>query len=138
MDMEKVTELLRENGLKVTPQRLAVYEVLYGMKDHPTVEMIYNKLHPKYPTMSLATVYKALEVLVQVGLVQQINVGEESFRYDAVISSHPHVRCTKCGRVDDVFDVDDSAIMRSVAEKTSYKLTGRQLYFFGVCSECSA
>lgn len=136
MDLSSVTEILRNHGLKVTPQRLAVYSTLYDMENHPTVEMLYQKLQPDHPTMSLATVYKALQVLVHVGLVQQLNMGEDSFRYDAKTMQHSHVRCTKCNRVDDVLDVDDDMVMGSVAAKTSYRLTGRQMYFFGLCSKC--
>lgn len=136
MDLSSVTEILRNHGLKVTPQRLAVYSTLYDMENHPTVEMLYQKLQPDHPTMSLATVYKALQVLVHVGLVQQLNMGEDSFRYDAKTMQHSHVRCTKCNRVDDVLDVDDDLVMGSVAAKTAYRLTGRQMYFFGLCSNC--
>lgn len=136
MDFNNVADILRKNGLKVTPQRMAVYGTLCEMKNHPTVEMLYQKLQPDHPTMSLATVYKALEVLVHVGLVQQLNVGEDSFRYDAKTVQHFHVRCTKCNRVEDVMDVDDGPIMDAVATKTAYKLTGRQLYFFGLCDKC--
>ena len=83
MVMQEVTTLLREKGFKVTPQRLAVYDVLCHTKAHPTADMIYGELQPTYPTMSLATVYKTLDILSKVGLVQVLNVGEESFRYDA-------------------------------------------------------
>jgi Fur family peroxide stress response transcriptional regulator len=65
-----------------------------------------------------------------------LNVGEESFRYDANTESHPHIRCTQCGRVDDVFDVDDSGLMKAVEEKTAYRMTGRQIYFYGICPRC--
>ena len=136
LEAKKITELLREKGFKVTPQRLAVYEVLSRTKAHPNAETIYNKLQPNYPTMSLATVYKTLDILSEIGLVQVLNVGEESFRYDANTESHPHVHCVQCGRVDDIFDVDDRGFMRKIAEKTDYDLSGRQLYFYGICPEC--
>ena len=136
LEAKKITELLREKGFKVTPQRLAVYEVLSRTKAHPNAETIYNKLQPNYPTMSLATVYKTLDILSEIGLVQVLNVGEDSFRYVAETMSHPHIRCVSCNRVDDVFDVQDEALIKSVTEKSGYHLTGRQLYFFGRCPEC--
>ena len=74
LEAKKVTELLREKGFKVTPQRLAVYDVLSRTKAHPNAETIYNKLQPNYPTMSLATVYKTLDILSEIGLVQVLNV----------------------------------------------------------------
>ena len=93
---------LRAAGFKVTPQRLAVYNMLSHTKVHPNADTIYKELQPLYPTMSLATVYKALSILCDLGLAQELNVGEDAFRYDADTSHHPHVRCTKCLRVDDV------------------------------------
>ncbi len=136
LEAKRITELLREKGFKVTPQRLAVYEVLSHTKAHPNAETIYNKLQPNYPTMSLATVYKTLDILNEIGLIQILNVGEESFRYDANTESHPHVHCVQCGRVDDLYDVDDTEFMERLAEKTAYKLTGKQLYLYGICPAC--
>ena len=96
----EVTDLLRDKGFKATPQRLAIYEALASTTEHPNADMLYQKLTPKYPTMSLATVYKTLDILCTVGLAQELNVGEDAFRYDANTSNHPHVRCTVCGRTD--------------------------------------
>lgn len=136
-DMRKnITELLRGNGFKVTPQRLAVYEVLANTKEHPNAEMIFNSLQATYPTMSLATVYKTIDILNEIGLVQILNAGEDSFRYDADMSNHAHVRCVECGRVDDVFDLDAAKVTREIEAGTRYRLTGQQFYFYGVCPEC--
>lgn len=136
LKMEVVARILRENGFKATPQRLAVYEALSHTASHPNAEMLYNILISSYPTMSLATVYKAMDVLTALGLVQVLNVGEDSYRYDAETSSHPHIRCVECNRVDDIFDMEDEALMAFVAKKSGYALTGRQLYFFGRCPAC--
>ena len=100
--MKETAQLLREKGLKVTPQRIAVYNMLLGTTAHPNAEMIYKTLEPTNPTMSLATVYKTLDFFKQLGLVQELNVGESSSRYDAVVRCHPHTVCRICGRVDDL------------------------------------
>ena len=100
--MFDVTKKLKEHGFKVTPQRLAVYNVLKNTKEHPCAETIYNQLLPMYPTMSLATVYKSLEVFKNIGLVQELDLGEGSSRYDANTNQHPHIQCLKCSRVEDV------------------------------------
>jgi Fur family peroxide stress response transcriptional regulator len=131
-----ITALLREKGFKVTPQRLAIYKVLANTKTHPSAEMIFNELQPHYPTMSLATVYKTVEILKELGLIQVLNAGEDSFRYDADTSLHPHVRCLQCGRVDDLHNVDSSEFIAEVAKNTPYRLTGQQFYFYGVCPNC--
>jgi len=136
MDSKKVTTILREKGFKVTPQRLAIYDALCQTTAHPSAEMIFTGLQSYYPTMSLATVYKTIDILKEIGLVQVLNVGEDSFRYDANIEEHPHVRCSICNRVDDIFGVDASIYRQKVAEHTEYQLDGQQFYFYGICPEC--
>src|SRR3712207_1526980 len=96
MNMHNITNIFKEKKLKLTPQRMAVYKYLKSTKEHPSAEMIYKALQPDYPTMSLATVYKALKTLVEVDLVQELNVGENNFRYDGNIYPHPHIQCLNC------------------------------------------
>ena len=98
--------------------------------------MIFNQLQPKYPTMSLATVYKTIEILKEVGLIQMLNAGEDCFRYDANVANHPHIRCIECGRVDDLDDIDSSDFVAKIAQHTAYKITGKQFYFYGLCPDC--
>ena len=133
---KEVTALLRERGFKVTPQRLAVYNVLSHTTAHPNAEMLYRKLQPYYPTMSLATVYKTLSILCEVGLAQELNVSEDAFRYDANTQPHPHVRCTCCGRVDDIMDLSTDSLEAQAASETGYQIGAHQYYFFGVCPSC--
>lgn len=136
---QEVTALLRERGFKVTPQRLAVYDALSRTTAHPNAEMLYRKLQPDYPTMSLATVYKALSILCEIGLAQALNVGEESFRYDANTAQHPHVRCMQCGRVDDIKNsLTAKEMEKQAADETGYKITDHQYYFFGICPACQS
>ena len=131
-----ITEMLRSNGFKVTPQRLAVYEVLSNTKEHPNAEMIFSSLQATYPTMSLATVYKTIDILNEIGLVQILNAGEDSFRYDADTSEHAHVRCVDCGKVEDLYDLDVEKFNKGIEKNTHYKLVGQQFYFYGVCPDC--
>ena len=133
---KEVTALLRERGFKVTPQRLAVYNVLSHTTAHPNAEMLYRELQPYYPTMSLATVYKTLAILCEVGLAQELNVSEDAFRYDANTQPHPHVRCTCCGRVDDIMDLSTDSLETQAASETGYQIEAHQYYFFGVCPSC--
>lgn len=136
LNNQELTALLRQNGYKVTPQRLAVYEALANTKQHPSAEMLFGTLQPKYPSMSFATVYKTVEILNKLGLIQIINTGEDSFRYDADISEHSHVQCTVCGRVDDVPALNDRSLVVKVEEASGYSIDKHQFYFFGVCEKC--
>jgi Fur family peroxide stress response transcriptional regulator len=134
--MVDLIKYLKEKGYKVTPQRIAVYDILKNTKEHPSVDMLYSKLQPLYPTMSLATVYKSLEVFKELGLVQELNVGEDKFRYDANVNQHPHITCVACGKVEDVDNEMLFDLIEQVADKTGYKLINQQLYFFGYCPDC--
>lgn len=134
--MKNITEVLRDNGFKVTPQRLAVYHALLETKEHPNAEMLFDKLQPQYPTMSLATVYKTIEILAQLKLIKVLNTGEGSFRYDADVSDHGHIKCSICDIVEDVMDVDLGKVVTQVEERTGYKVSSKQVYFFGICTKC--
>ncbi len=128
---------LKNNNLKVTPQRLAIYSYLCSTTEHPSAETIYSSLKGDYPNMSLATVYKTVASLKNAGLVLELNVGEDSFRYDACTKLHTHVVCKKCHRVADYMGDALSADAISSAEKeTGYSVEGAQVYFFGLCDAC--
>lgn len=134
--MDNITSIFREKKLKLTPQRIAVYKYLRSTKEHPSAEIIYRALQPSYPTMSLATVYKALKTLVEVDLVQELNVGEGNFRYDGNIHPHPHIQCLHCGKVDDIEGTPLSDLNSKVNEYTEYEIISNQLYFYGICPNC--
>lgn len=134
----EIAQKLRGEGFKVTPQRLAIYEALYHFDDHPTAEMIYRDLHEKYPTISLATVYKTMEIFEKIGLIRILNVGGDSSRYDYDVHPHPHIRCTVCGQVDDVEGVDMAEIFQNVHHKSQYEVMNTQITFEGICPNCLA
>lgn len=135
--MDKIIELFKEKKLKLTPQRLAVYKYLMNTSEHPSAETIYKALQKDYPTMSLATVYKAIKTLVEVGLIQELNVGEGNFRYDGKIIAHPHIQCVNCGKVEDLLDFPISHLNDEAQKHTSMKVLSNQLYFYGTCKDCS-
>ena len=134
--MNNISSIFREKKLKLTPQRIAVYKYLQRTKEHPSAEIIYKALQPEYPTMSLATVYKALKTLVEVGLVQEINVGEGNFRYDGNVCAHPHIQCVNCGKVDDVENVCFNDLNDKIRPYTKYEVLTNQVYFYGLCENC--
>lgn len=133
---QNLAVVLRNNGFKVTPQRLAVYEALANTKSHPNAELLYNHLRPKYPSMSFATVYKTVEILSGLGLINVLNTGEGSSRYDADVAEHSHIQCRACGRVDDVGPLSVAKLDEEVAADTGYEVQGQQFYFYGICSVC--
>ena len=134
--MDNITTVFKEKKLKLTPQRIAVYKYLKSTKEHPSAEVIYKSLQPTYPTMSLATVYKALKTLIEVELIIELNVGEGNFRYDGNMSSHPHIQCIRCGRVDDIEGILFSNVLEDVKQYTSYEVLADKIYFYGLCGNC--
>lgn len=134
--MKDLADLLKVKGLKVTPQRLAIFHMLYNTTSHPSAETIYNSLQETHPTMSLATVYKTLDSFKKNNLIQEINVGEDSFRYDVGTHTHPHVICVECREVSDMESKSLQNIREQVSKETKFKLVGEQLYFYGICPKC--
>ena len=131
-----IAQKLRSEGYKVTPQRIAIYNVLYGGKEHPTAEMIYRDLRTAHPTMSLATVYKTMEIFEKIGLVKVLDVGDDCARYDWDTQNHSHIRCTVCNKVEDLMGIDSKAISKIVEEGSEYRVTGQQITFEGICPDC--
>lgn len=134
---KQVSDVLRENGYKVTPQRLAVYETLAKTKKHPNAEALYKALQPQFPTMSFATVYKSVEILERMHLIKILNTGEDSFRYDADVSDHQHIQCVCCGKVEDLH-LDSAAAREAAAKASGYDVETQEMYFYGVCPKCRA
>ncbi|MFP4698235.1 MAG: Fur family transcriptional regulator [Eubacteriales bacterium] len=134
--MQQLAEMLKSNQLKVTPQRLAIFNILYHTTEHPSAEKIYKQLQPTHPTMSLATVYKTLDTLKKSALVQELNVGEDSFRYDANINPHPHAICLKCSRVIDLHTDELIDTVKKIQQQTDFEIVSEKFYFYGYCPEC--
>ena len=93
---------LRQDGFRLTPQRMAVLRVLADDTGHPTVEQVYDRVRTDYPTTSLATIYKTIDMLKGIGEVLELSVGE-SHRYDGRDPRpHPHLICEVCGAITDL------------------------------------
>jgi Fur family transcriptional regulator, peroxide stress response regulator len=130
---------LRENGHKITPQRLAIVKIIAESDGHPSVENIYDQLKTDFPTMSLATVYRNIVLIKTIGEVLELGFSDGSNRYDGNKPyPHPHVICIKCKKiVDPELDSLDE-IKKEVASETNFKILNHRLDFFGICSDCMA
>lgn len=131
-------EHCKRRGLSVTLQRLAVYQALLVSPDHPTAEQIFKKVRQRYPTISLATVYKTLDTLESEGLISKITFLPDAARYDANIEQHHHLVCRKCHRVDDLPTgaLEPLKIPEEAARK--YRILGVSVQFHGLCPSCQA
>jgi len=137
--MTELIDLLKEKHLKVTPQRLAIFTMLFTTNTHPDAETVYKTLKPHNPSLSLATVYKTLDSLRAAALLQELNVGEGRFRYDANCDHHPHFICRQCTRVYDVPELPGLKSLRTQAAKSlNANIDREQLFFYGTCNACGA
>lgn len=135
--MDTIASIFKDKKLKLTPQRLAVYKYLRSTKEHPSAETIYKTLQPEYPTMSLATVYKSLKTLVDVNLIQELNVGEGNFRYDANPNEHCHLQCINCSKVDDLDGISFNDLNKIAEKNSNYKILTNKIFFYGICNKCN-
>lgn len=125
---------LKKLGLKATPQRLAIFNLLEGNTSHPSAEEIYKQLKPRYPSLSLATVYNTLDVLARAGELQEIRIKNEKRHFDPNPAPHTHFLCRIC---DSIFDFDEGAPgIQAPGDVNGYLIEGATLYLYGICPCC--
>lgn len=122
--------------IRMTRQREIIVRELMAMKTHPTADELYDRVKKLIPKISLATVYRNLEILSGVNIIQKLEVTGRQKRFDGDISNHYHIKCIKCGRVDDIPSIQLSEIERAVTDPCGYTVLGHRLEFEGICPEC--
>jgi Fur family peroxide stress response transcriptional regulator len=134
---KQMLEKLKESGCRMTPQRMAVIRILGKSTRHPSVDEIFAEMQSDFPATSLATVYKTVTLLKELGEVLELGFGAGSNHYDGRMPlDHPHLVCTKCAKIEDA-DLDSMELLaRELAEKSGYQITNHRLDFFGLCSRC--
>ena len=132
---EEVRSLFKVKKVPLTHQRLAVYEELAGRRDHPAAEALYETLKKDYPSLSLATVYKTLQTLHELGMIARVDSPKAQARYDALLETHHHAVCTACGKIEDLFD---ARLDRLPAPKAAgFVAAGHSVHFHGLCAACA-
>lgn len=135
--LEEIIKALRDKGHRLTPQRLAMLRIIAKSEGHPSVEEIYELIKADFPTTSLATIYKTLSLLKDMGEVLELTFANVGSRYDGKRPyPHPHVICTKCGQILDPEFAAMTEISLEMARRTGYQITHHQLNFFGLCPKC--
>ena len=134
MNQNIIIEKLSEKNIRPSLQRMAVYGFLAENPIHPTVDTIYQALHPEIPTLSKTTVYNTLKQLVDCGLVQTVTIEDGELRFDADISNHLHFKCTKCG---EVFDVFKEINLPEDLLPEGFAISKMQTNLWGLCANCN-
>ena len=133
VSIKSASDRLRRAGYRVTRQRLAVYGFLHASESHPTVEEIHSRVSDVFPRISVATVYKSVESLIDVGLVKPIYVGHAATRFDASIEEHAHFRCIACNQITDV-PVNRAPVLGDELDRC--EIIGSSIELYGFCSPC--
>jgi Fur family peroxide stress response transcriptional regulator len=138
IDLDEFRRICRIHSLKLTPQRIALFEVLQGEKEHPSAQTIYKKIRKRYNTISFDTVHRTLNTFVEIGLLEVVEGLGEPRRFDADRSPHHHMQCVRCGAIIDFTNprYDSLDIPESVAN--NYRVLGKRVVIHIVCPGCDA
>ena len=131
-------DVLRKEGLKITPQRIAVLEEIIKNKGHRESEDVYMAIKTRKTHVSRATVYRALAILVQHGFARKLNLGDGRARYETKIDSphHDHIICNNCGNIIEFINYEIEKIQEEIAKHHQFKLQQHIHQLFGICKEC--
>jgi Fe2+ or Zn2+ uptake regulation protein len=132
----ELTQLFRDRGLKMTPQRQCIFRILHDNGSHPTAHSVFQSACEEMPTISLRTVYQILNDLVALGEVQQFDVGTGAARFDPVTGAHHHLVCTRCGAMSDVH-CDLAGLRLPARQHQGFTISGAEVIFRGLCANCS-
>lgn len=124
-------------NMRLTPQRQIILEELSKVTSHPTANELYDLVRKRLPRIGLGTVYRNLELMSESNIILKLEVGGTQKRFDATTDPHYHIRCTQCGKVDDIDLPVQHNINQAAAKETDYQILGHHIEFSGICKECS-
>ncbi len=136
IDLDEFRRLCRRHNLKLTPQRIALFEILQDEKEHPSAQAIYKKISKRYDTISFDTVHRTLNTFVEIGLLEVVEGLGGPRRFDTDRSPHHHMQCVRCGTIIDFKDshYDSLAIPESIAN--NYRVLGKRVVIHILCPGC--
>jgi Fe2+ or Zn2+ uptake regulation protein len=133
---EAIIQLFNQKGLKITPQRRLIFELLAEDESHPTAEELYKLVISRMPDVSQTTVYNTLRELVELGELYPVeNLSQAGARFDTNTSFHHHLFCMHCHTLVDI-EQDFPDVKLTMEEAKGYQIVKNQVTFYGVCQEC--
>lgn len=135
-DIKEFTKQCRAHRLKITPQRVAIYQEMIRRAVHPTADEVFQRVRKEYPNISFDTVNRTLLTFADIGLLEAVEVFGGGKRFDRDTAEHHHFHCTECRRVFDFYETDlnDIEIPKDIPPK--FHITSRRLVLKGVCDAC--
>jgi len=140
-EIEKFKDMLKEKGYKLTPQRRAIVDIIIKNEgEHLTTEEIYNLVKKECPEIGLATVYRTVMLLDDIGILTRLDLGDGCNRYELVHEEenhhHHHLICNECGKVIEVEDDLLDSLEDGIQSKYKFKIKNHSVKFYGICDEC--
>jgi Fur family peroxide stress response transcriptional regulator len=136
MNVDRFTQLCKTHGLKVTPQRVAVYKALKKAKDHPCADKIHKQLLTDFPNISLDTVNRTLLTFARIQIIDVVEGQGDPRRFDPNLETHHHFYCLSCNTIIDFHDPDLTHIQLPEDITRSFTITGKRLCLTGYCARC--
>jgi Fur family transcriptional regulator, peroxide stress response regulator len=135
---ESIKRQLKAKGLKLTPQRLAIIEVLIEKGDsHPGASSVYEEAKKRKKSLSLSTTYATLNELSRLGIIKTLQFDSMENRYEGNLEDHINLICAHCGRIID-YMIPPLADQQEIAKKTGFSVTDSRLEYYGYCGDCRA
>lgn len=134
--LEQLQRLCRKYDLKVTPQRIAIYEMLLKSKEHPSAEQLHNEIKTQFPKISLDTVNRTLITYSRIGLISLVEGSGIARRYDADMRNHHHAHCINCGKIIDFYDKTLDSIKVPMEIEKKFKILNKRVVISGLCRIC--
>lgn len=131
-----IVQGLKEQGLKLTPQRRVIVDILTKDKSHPSASAIFQAARQIHPSISLSTVYATLALLKNCRLIRELEFDGMDNRYDMDTDNHINLICLRCGRIED-YTNPAPVLPEVVQQQTGFKVHDSRLEFYGVCSSCT-
>ncbi len=136
MTDDQLISILRDSGYKVTPQRLAICNYVLSSKEHPTAEHIHSEIVKKHPAISLNTIYQTMDMLIDLGLVQEMRFSGSSSRFDSNTSVHVNIICQKCSKIQDFESEGIRDLWSRIITEMNVEPVGQRLDVYVLCDEC--
>jgi len=132
--MNNYTEILRAHNLKATPQRIEITNALYT-NGHITIDNLYDRLKQKFNSISLATIYKNINIMMDASFIQEVKIPHAKSVYELTKEAHSHLVCDKCGAVEDI-TINLSSCLEEVSLHTHFQVQKTNLVLTGICQHC--
>jgi len=135
--MENFKKILKENNIKITPQRVVIYRELLNSKDHPYTDVIFKKVKKIFPNISYDTVNRTLITLAKIGIIDIVEGYGEPKRFDINTQKHHHFRCTHCNKIIDIYDECFNNLIIPEEINKKFKILKSRVVLEGICKDCS-